>query len=121
VLAIEYPGYGVYEGTPSEQAIFEDCEQVVDFVTKQLKFMFKNIYLLGRSMGSGPVCYLASKYNQLAGAILMSPFLSIRDVAKCLVGHILSFFLKDQYFKLGYCCLGSRITKESETSDVLFS
>jgi len=95
VLGIEYPGYGVYEGSPSEKAIFEDSEQVIRFVTKQLKFSMKNIYLLGRSMGTGPVCHLASKYQNLAGVILVSPFLSIRSVAKRLVGNLLSFLVKD--------------------------
>jgi hypothetical protein len=47
--------------------------------------------LFGRSMGSGPATYLASKY--FAGTlVLMSPYTSIKDVARTLLGK-LNFFL----------------------------
>ena len=33
VLAIEYPGYGIYPGTPSAEAILEDALTVWDYLT----------------------------------------------------------------------------------------
>ena len=33
VLSIEYPGYGVYDGAPSEEKINQDAETVFDHLT----------------------------------------------------------------------------------------
>lgn len=35
VLAVEYPGYGVYEGQPDAQTILNDAETVYDFITQK--------------------------------------------------------------------------------------
>jgi len=32
VLGVEYPGYGIYKGEPTEQAILQDAERVMEFV-----------------------------------------------------------------------------------------
>ena len=48
-------------------------------------------------MGSGPAIHLSNKYNP-NGLILMSPFTSIRDVARYLVGDLLGFlFVKERF------------------------
>lgn len=62
VLAVEYPGYGVYktEG-PDAETIRLDSELVFQFLLRNLKYDFKDIILMGRSMGSGPVCALAAE------------------------------------------------------------
>jgi hypothetical protein len=32
VLAVEYPGYGIYKGEPNEEAIISDADRVLEFV-----------------------------------------------------------------------------------------
>jgi hypothetical protein len=33
ILAVEYPGYGIYDGSPDAQQILDDAEIVYDFLT----------------------------------------------------------------------------------------
>jgi abhydrolase domain-containing protein 17 len=61
ILAIEYPGYGIYRTKePSEKAIYEDALRVYDFITEEYGFNQKDIIIFGRSIGSGPATYVAS-------------------------------------------------------------
>ena len=61
VLAVEYPGYGLYKTLkPDEQKMKEDCEAVYDYLTQVVGVRETDIILWGRSMGSGPVSYLSS-------------------------------------------------------------
>ena len=87
VLAVEYPGYGVYDSVagPSEQQIYADAELAYRFVIKKANLRQKDIIILGRSLGSGPATHLASKF-QPGGLILMSPLTSIKHIASSKVG-----------------------------------
>lgn len=91
---IEYPGYSIYKESKSSKKILEDAIYVFDYLTNILSVNPNHIYVLGRSIGSAPSCYLSSKRN-FAGLILMSPFTSIQNVAKNLVG-ILSFVVAER-------------------------
>ena len=57
ILCIEYPGYSVYKGKPDENKMCEDSVTVFDYLVIDLKISPENIYLMGRSMGSGPSVY----------------------------------------------------------------
>ena len=86
-MAIEYPAYGVYEdldGT-NEAKILRDCELVYNFVQDAAKLKQQDILVMGRSLGSGPATHLAAKYDP-ASLMLISPFISIKSVAKSKVG-----------------------------------
>ena len=86
ILAVEYPGYGLYkQSKPDENKIKEDSEIVFDYITKKIGINESDIILFGRSMGSGPATYLASR-KQAYSLLLMSPYTSIKDVAKSLLG-----------------------------------
>lgn len=43
---------------------------------------------MGRSMGSGPACFLAEKFSPM-GLVLISPYTSIRRVAEHYIGILL--------------------------------
>jgi predicted esterase len=60
---VEYPGYSIYPGKPSEEKIFSDADTIIQFLTVVLDVPLKNIILMGRSLGSGPATYIASKYK----------------------------------------------------------
>ena len=82
VLAVEYPGYGVYldETKTSEEKILRDAEIVYKFVQDEGGLRQKDIFLMGRSLGSGPAIHLAANYNP--GCLcLISPYTSIKGVA----------------------------------------
>jgi esterase/lipase len=80
VLAVEYPGYGIYKGpkTTSKQ-IIEDSESVFKFLTNELEINQKDIVICGRSIGSGPACYLSEKFNP-GCLVLISANTSIKNI-----------------------------------------
>lgn len=54
IIAVEYPGYGVYEGEPSENSVLNDALRVLEFTHKVLKWRMNDIIIIGRSIGTGP-------------------------------------------------------------------
>ena len=99
MLAVEYPGYGLYKNLPSdEQTMKEDALIVYDYLTTVVGLSEKDILLFGRSMGSGPTSYLSSKRKPYA-LILMSPYTSIQNAAKSILGWIsfLGFIVHEKF------------------------
>lgn len=84
-LAVEYPGYGLYRGDTDDASIRSTADLVYHYVNEQLKIPAQNIIIFGRSIGTGPATYLASKFN-CSALVLFSPYASIRAVAKEHVG-----------------------------------
>jgi alpha-beta hydrolase superfamily lysophospholipase len=86
VIAVEYPGYGLYKTSkPNEEKMKEDADTVYDYLTQIAGVKESDVILFGRSMGSGPTSYLASRKNPHS-LLLMSPYMSIKDAAKSLFG-----------------------------------
>jgi len=79
VLLIDYRGFGLSTGSPSEQGMYEDSIAAFHFIQNQLGFDSKNIFILGRSIGSAAAIHVASE-RDIAGLILISPLASGRDV-----------------------------------------
>ena len=96
VIAMEYKGYGIYNGSTNSDSILQDAETVFSYLTSALNFAPEEIIVFGRSIGSGPACYLASKYH-VHSLILMSAFTSLRDVVRGLVGPILQYAVADRF------------------------
>ncbi|CDI77459.1 hypothetical protein, conserved [Eimeria acervulina] len=86
ILVFEYPGYGLLSGLPSSSAGVDRCAKVaLEFLVEQLQFPPEKIILCGRSIGTGPAAYLASRLAkcnlQLGGLVLISPFASLAALA----------------------------------------
>jgi fermentation-respiration switch protein FrsA (DUF1100 family) len=82
LLRIDYRGYGA--GTPiapSEATVNEDADAALAYLLRDRRVPVVNVFVLGRSIGSGPATYLASKTPGLFGLILESPFTTIEDAA----------------------------------------
>ena len=80
-VAYEYTGYGEANGQiPKEHSLYDDIETVYLYVTEILNIPSDQIILFGKSIGSGPSCYLAEKYL-IAGLMLHSAFASIYRIA----------------------------------------
>ena len=83
VLAIEYPGYGIWrkEGVrPSADGIDQALNKVYKYVTSVLGWKAEQVCVAGRSLGTGPACKLAS-LQSLGGLILISPFTTLSEAA----------------------------------------
>jgi hypothetical protein len=79
VMLYEYTGYNDSSFKPSEKFVYSDCEAALWFLSNCLKIPLKKIVLYGRSLGSGPSCYLSEKYD-IGGLILQTPLSSIYRV-----------------------------------------
>lgn len=104
ILAVEYPGYGIFEeeGGCDAERITQDCDVVYRFVLNKVNGLEeKDILLFGRSMGSGPASYLASTYRPGA-LILMSPYTSIKNVVRSKVGWFLSTMIAEHFDNLKF-------------------
>lgn len=77
VYLVNYRGYGGSSGSPSQTALFDDALALYD----EIQSTHSSISLIGRSLGSGVACFLASerKVDKLA---LITPYDSIRNVAQ---------------------------------------
>jgi uncharacterized protein len=73
VLAVDYRGYGLSSGTPSEQGLYRDAEAVVAHVTAQRAGQARPLVYWGRSLG-GPVAAWAARTAPPDGLILESTF-----------------------------------------------
>jgi hypothetical protein len=47
-------------------------------------------------MGSGPACHLASSFK-LAALILLSPYTSLKNVVKSLLGYLPAMLVKERF------------------------
>ena len=80
-IMYEYTGYGQsHDFSPSEEYCYNDADAVYNYMVNTLKIPPKRIVIFGRSLGSGPSCYLAEKYPVL-GLIINSGYMSIYRVA----------------------------------------
>lgn len=80
VLIGEYRGYGMNDGTPSEEGLYRDAESAWTFLTEEKDIPPNQIIIMGRSLGAAVATHLAAKERD-AGLILVSPFTSIADMA----------------------------------------
>ena len=80
VFAYDYRGYGTSDGQPSELNTYQDILAAYHYLTEKLHTDPNDIIVYGRSVGSGPSCYLASR-EPVGGLILESAFTSISRVA----------------------------------------
>jgi len=75
----------VFKGQVSEQNCYWNIEAAYKFLVEVRNIPPESIILYGRSVGSGPTCYLAAKTasegRSVGGVILHSPFLSVCRVA----------------------------------------
>ena len=86
VIAVEYPGYGLYKTSkPDEAKMKDDADAIYDYLTQVVGVKESDVILFGRSMGSGPTSYLASR-KECHSLLLMSPYMSIKDAARSLFG-----------------------------------
>ncbi len=81
VFIIDYRGYGLSEGSPSEQGTYLDAEAAWVYLTQEQQIPATDIIIYGESLGGAVASWLASRVE--AGALIVeSVFTSIRDMGK---------------------------------------
>jgi len=78
VIAFHYRGYPPSSGTPSAQALFADALTIFDHLQQQRT---PKVVAFGFSIGSGVAANLAH-HRELAGLILVTPFDSLKALAR---------------------------------------
>lgn len=96
VVAVEYPGYGLYKGKCKEQAILYDAECVYKFICDELNYIGKDVLIFGRSIGTGPATYIA-RYFDVGCLMLMSAYTSIKAVVRHLAGRLAQMIVKERF------------------------
>jgi abhydrolase domain-containing protein 17 len=96
VIAMEYPGYGLYKGKSTEDAILSDSETLYKFVREEFKYNGKDILIFGRSIGTGPATYIARHY-EIGALLLMSAYTSIKAVVRHIGGRLAQALVKERF------------------------
>lgn len=87
VLLIDYRGYGMSEGRPSEAGAYADARAALAHLVEARGLPERRIVLFGRSLGGAIAVDLAAD-RALAGVILESTFTSVAELARGLVGPL---------------------------------
>ncbi len=87
VLLLDYRGYGLSEGRPSEAGVYADARAGLAHLLEERDFAPERVVLFGRSLG-GAVAVELAQDRPLAGVILESTFTSVEDMARGIVGPL---------------------------------
>ncbi len=81
VFLFDYRGYGLSQGTPTEQGTYRDAVAALEYLHSRNDMDSRHIVYFGRSLGAAVAVDLAVHRPPL-GLILESPFASARDMAR---------------------------------------
>lgn len=81
IFIFDYRGYGLSEGSPSEDGTYRDAEGAVRYVLSRRDVAGDRVVLFGRSIGASVAVEEALR-RPPAGLILESPFTSIAEMAR---------------------------------------
>lgn len=81
IALINYRGWGLSQGKPSEKTMFSDALEVYDKLKQRSNVDTSRIFVIGRSIGTGVATYLSSQ-RKVAETFLITPYDSMIDVAQ---------------------------------------
>lgn len=73
LMIVDYPGYGISKGKPSDDSMFVASKYVFDYATKMSEVDKDNIVIMGYSIGTGVATFCAST-NDAKALILVAPY-----------------------------------------------
>ncbi|CRL00767.1 CLUMA_CG014022, isoform A [Clunio marinus] len=88
ILIVEYRGYGLSNGTPSEKGLYIDARAAVDYLFTRHDLDHSQIILFGRSLGGAIVIDVAADPNygnKIMCSIVENTFTSIPNMAHHLI------------------------------------
>jgi hypothetical protein len=95
VFLVDYRGYGLSEGEPSESGLYRDA-RAVRRAAAERGFAPERIVLFGESLGSAVATDLAAE-TACAGVVLETPFLSIAEMARVHYPFVPTFLIRSRY------------------------
>jgi hypothetical protein len=97
VLHVEYPGYGLVGGSPSEDATYAAAEAALVHLKSRYGVADDRIVLQGQSLGCGIAVEMAARGHG-SRLILISPFTSVVDVGKKVMPIVpVGLLVRDRY------------------------
>lgn len=94
LIFVEYAGFSNDNRKPSKELILNDVKNINNFIEEQ---RFKKIIIYGESLGSAVGSYHA-KIGNIEHLILVTPFSSIKDIAKSQFPYFpVNLILKENY------------------------
>ena len=101
VLIVDYRGYGLSEGSPSENGLYLDAEAAFQYLTMEIGLdPVEDIVLFGRSLGVGVAAEMATRHA-VRCVILESGFTSVMGMARAtypaLLVHALTPLIDARY------------------------
>lgn len=96
VLLLDYRGYGLSEGKPSEAGVYADARAALRYLVEERAIPERRIVVFGRSLG-GAIAVDLAQGRDLAGLILESTFSSIADAADALLPLPFGFSLRGRW------------------------
>ena len=75
VAAVDYPGYGLSDGSPTEEGCYRNVHRLYDWLREVRGFKDEDIVVVGYSIGTGPATELAAT-RKVGGLVLEAPYLS---------------------------------------------
>lgn len=73
LMIVDYPGYGMSKGKPSDDSMFVASNYIFEYATNMDEVDKDNIVIMGYSIGTGVASYCASK-NDANALILVAPY-----------------------------------------------
>jgi fermentation-respiration switch protein FrsA (DUF1100 family) len=95
VFIVDYRGYGLSEGKPSEKGLYRDARAAWDHLTVERKVEPGRIVLFGKSLGGAAAIDLATRVSP-AGLIVQSSFTSVPDMAAVAMPFVPRFLVRTQ-------------------------
>lgn len=95
VLVLEYRGYGLSDGRPTESGSYLDAQAGLAALIDR-GFSSRRIVLFGRSLG-GAIAVDLAQDRDLGGVILESTFTSLAAVARTIGGPIMSYLAGSRF------------------------
>lgn len=78
---VDYRGYGLSEGQPSEQGTYRDAEAIWRYLVEEREIAPEKLVIFGRSLGGAVAIWLAAR-TQPRALIVESSFSSLPDLAQ---------------------------------------
>lgn len=108
ILMLEYRGYGLSQGTPSEKGLYMDARAGIDYLSSRTDINTNEIIVFGRSLGGAVAIDLATKEEnsrRIWCLILENTFTSIPDMAALFLGsrflqYLPLFIYKNKYLSI---------------------
>lgn len=81
VLLLDYRGYGLSQGKPSEEGLYRDAEAAYRHVTEERSVPADRVVVIGNSLGAAVAAQLCTRFP-VAGLVLLGAFTNTPSVAR---------------------------------------